>query len=162
MGRVYENYDKLFGDKYKNKFCEDQNIERKVLDTLLEQLNIFARNTHTLGNYMPCPDDEYNTIKGNYYKYKDRLEKLYKDIQDSSKKEHNWSSWFDEEKIEELGLANILENKELLKFTFNGKKMRKEDIKPYTEYIKTINAIIEERGKMLAGHFWAKRSKQLQ
>lgn len=149
LGQLYENYNELFGDKYKNKFCEDQKIERKVLDTLLEQLNIFARNTHTLGNYMPCPDGEYNTIKGNYCKYKDRLERLYKDIKDSSKREHRWSNWFDKEKIKELGLTNILENEELLEFVFNGKKMGREDLKPYTEYIKTINAIIEKRGIML-------------
>lgn len=150
LGRIYENYDKLFGDKYKNKFCEDQKINRGVLDTLLEQLNIFARNTHTLGNYMPCPDGKYNTIKGNYYKYKDRLEILYKDIEEPSKSEHKWSSWFDNKK-EELGLTNILENENLHEFVFNGRKMRKEDIIPYTEYIKTINAIIENRGIMLVG-----------
>ena len=82
-------------------------------------------------------------------KYKDRLELLYLDIQDSSKEESHWSNWFDENK-ETLEIEKILENAELLKFVFNGYKMRKKHIKPYTEYIKTINAIIEARGKVLA------------
>ena len=78
-----------------------------------------------------------------------RLELLYLDIQDSFKEESHWSNWFDENK-ETLEIEKILENAELLKFVFDGYKMRKKHIKPYTEYIKTINAIIEARGKVLA------------
>lgn len=149
MGQIYENYEVLFDNKYKDEFCAKQGIERTCLDELLEQLNIFAKNTHTLGNYMKCPNGKYNAVKGNYRKYKDRLELLYLDIQDSSKGESHWSNWFDENK-ETLEIEKILENAELLKFVFNGYKMRKKHIKPYTEYIKTINAIIEARGKVLA------------
>ena len=149
LKQIYENYDNLFSDNYKNNFCQKQGIERDSLDELLEQLNIFAKNTHTLGNYMNCPDGNYNWIKGNYHKYKDRLELLYKDIQDSSKKVYIWNNWFNDNKMK-LELVNILENKELHNFTFNESKMGKEHIKPYTEYINTINNIIEERGKALA------------
>ena len=150
MGQIYENYEMLFDDKYKDSFCEKQCIKRACLDRLLEQLNIFAKNTHTLGNYMSCPDNKYNVVKGNYCKYKDRLELLYQDIQDSSKEEYRWSNWFNENK-ESLELIKILENEELLKFIFDGYKMRKKYIKPYTEYIKTVNGIIEARGRTLAG-----------
>ena len=149
IGQVYENFDKIFSDKNIDNFCKEQEIERELLDSLFEQLNIFAHNTHTLGNYMPCPDSGYNAIKGNYFKYKDRLEILYKDIQDSSKTECKWINWFDEEKIKELELTNIIENEKLLEFKFNGNKMRKDYIKPYMEYLETINTIIEERGKSL-------------
>lgn len=149
MGQIYENYDILFDNKYKDDFCETQSIGRVCLDELFKQLNVFAKNTHTLGNYMKCPDGKYNAVKGNYRKYKDRLELLYQDIQDSSKEESHWSTWFNDNK-EKLKIAEILKNTELLKkFEFKGCKMRKEHIKPYTEYIKTINVIIEARGKVL-------------
>lgn len=150
MGQVYENYEEIFDEKYKDEFCKKQGMDRVCLDELLKQLNIFARNTHTLGNYMKCPDGTYNRVKGNYCKYKDRLELLYQDIQDSSKEESRWGNWFDENK-QKLQIEEILENEELLKFIFNGHKMRTEHIKPYTEYIKTINAMIEARGEALAG-----------
>ena len=149
MGQVYENFDKIFNDDNIDNFCKKQKIERELLNALFKQLNMFARNTHTLGNYMPCPDNEYNKIKGNYNKYKDRLEILYKDIQDSSKEEYRWFDWFNEVRVEKLELTNILKNENLLEFAFNGNEMGKEDIKPYTKYLESINTIIEERGKSL-------------
>ncbi|MEE1009355.1 MAG: hypothetical protein UH963_09490 [Agathobacter sp.] len=145
MGQVYENYEKIFSDKYKDEFCKKQDINRACLDELLRQLNLFAKNTHTLGNYMKCPDGEYNAVKGNYFKYKDRLELLYQDVKGSSKEVSHWSSWFDKNK-KELKIEEVLENEELLKFEFNGNKMKNKHFETYTKYIKNINEIIETRG----------------
>ena len=50
MGQIYENYEMLFDNKYKDEFCTKQGIERTCLDELLEQLNIFAKNTHYNGS----------------------------------------------------------------------------------------------------------------
>lgn len=152
LGQVYENYRTLFSNKNKNEFCKRQGIKRESLDKLFVQLDRFARNTHTLGNYMPCPDNKYNAIKGNYFKYKDRLEKLYVDISNPLKNEFRWNDWFrDNCEKDKLFITNILDNQKLLAFEFNGNKMGKKHINSYAEYIETVNAIIEERGKILAG-----------
>lgn len=100
---------------------------------------------------MPCPDYKYNAIKGNYFKYKDRLEKLYVDIRNPLKNEFRWNDWFcDNCEKDKLCITNILDNQKLLAFEFNGNKMGKKYKNSYAEYIETVNDIIEERGKILA------------
>lgn len=139
----------IFCDEYENSFCKNHGMDRQLLDELLEQLNLFAKNTHTLGNYMCCPDSKYNFVKSNYSKYKGRIELLYKDVKDCSKDEHRlYYEWFDKNK-KKLKLSCILDNDDLLKFVFNGYKMSKKNIKPYLEYVKTINSLIEKRGNDL-------------
>lgn len=141
MSQIYENYDNVFSNDTKNDFCKKNHVARSKLDDLFKQLNDFARNTHTIGNYMPCPNNRYNFLKGNYLKYKDRLELFYPEIQDEKIRD-----WFCENK-EKLKLNGILENSILLDFKFKGKTMCGDDIVPYTNYLKEVNAIIKERGK---------------
>ena len=69
----------------------------------------FCENVHTIGNYMPCPDNVFNTFKGfNRWHYNDRLDLLYTDILERECKNERgeyvmtleqqtqWKAWFDE------------------------------------------------------------------
>ena len=115
-GRIYyaqllENYDDIFDEDYKRRFCIKHNIERNEdITELLAQIKLFARNTHTIGNYMPCPvnrnnepDNKYNKLKGfgkGYKYFKDRSELLYLELLDPKHPEYlsdrrdAWKNWF--------------------------------------------------------------------
>lgn len=126
-----------------------------------EQLKKLCKNVHTVGNYMPCPDGNYNKMKGFWkWKYNDRIDMLYSDILEPWCKKENgdyfipqeqrkeWKSWFDENK-EKLLLTEILDKKtrsELGKFglikhtTFSG-----DELKELPEYLEKVNQLIEHR-----------------
>lgn len=163
--RLFDYYDELFCDEYKRRFCTKHNVSEDVMKELFAQINIFARNTHTIGNYMPCPcrDNEYNGLKGGargkykgYQYFKDRLELLYLELQYPKRREYlsdkrdTWKNWFDNNK-KTLLLEDILEtrNEELLKFQFNGNKMKEGDIISYKNYLECVNDIIINRGNKL-------------
>lgn len=162
--KLLENYDDIFSENSKKDFCKVNNIAWDIIEKLFTQINRLARNTHTIGNYMPCPynkdnepDNEYNRLKGyrqGYIYFKDRLELLYLELQDPKHSEYlsdrrdPWKKWFDEKK-EKLLLEEILGNKELLKFRFNGRKMKEGDIISYKNYLKCVNDIIINRGNNL-------------
>ncbi|BBF42184.1 hypothetical protein lbkm_0866 [Lachnospiraceae bacterium KM106-2] len=143
LGQIYDWYDEVFSDSKKQEFCKKNKISLAELKSLFVQLDLFARNTHTIGNYMPCPDEKYNFEKGNYTKYKDRLELFYEDKENETRRK-----WLDQYK-ELLELDSILGSRELLEFEFKGKKMSKEDIVPYTKYLEAVNSLIEKRGKTI-------------
>lgn len=126
-----------------------------------EQLEKLCKNVHTVGNYMPCPDGNYNGIKGFcQWHYNDRIDLLYSDILEPWCKKANheyripqeqrekWKAWFDENK-DRLLLTEILDEKtraELGKFgcikhrTFSG-----DELKELPEYLKRVNELIEYR-----------------
>lgn len=126
-----------------------------------QQLEQLCKNVHTVGNYMPCPDNAYNRVKGFWkWKYNDRIDLLYSDILMPGCKKANgdyfipqeqrekWKAWFDKNK-DRLILTEILDEKtrvELEKFgcmrheTFSG-----NELKELPEYLKKVNQLIEYR-----------------
>ncbi|MCH5205973.1 MAG: hypothetical protein J1F09_03400 [Oscillospiraceae bacterium] len=133
-----------------------------------EQLEKLCRNVHTVGNYMPCPDENYNSVKGfkGKWHYNDRIDLLYSDILEprckkenneyiiSPKQRNDWKDWFDKNK-ENLFLTEILDGEirdELGKFGYIKKTdFSDEELKELPEYLKTINILIECRtGKIKA------------
>lgn len=131
-----------------------------------EQLEKLCQNVHTIGNYMPCPDNAYNRIKGCNTKehYNDRIDILYSDIIEpwckkangdlliSEKQRKEWKAWFDENK-ERLFLTVILDERirnELGKFglikqdTFSG-----DELRFLPDYLKTANELIEHRSQKI-------------
>lgn len=62
--------------KISQEFCHKNSIDETILKNCLIQQERFASNTNTLGNYMTCPDNKYNTIKGlsGYTFFNDRIE----------------------------------------------------------------------------------------
>lgn len=126
--------------------------------SLEKELEDFARNTHTIGNYMPCPDGDYNRIKGwsGKWHYNDRIDLLFSDINNPMCKTEKgnlllenknivWKEWFEKNK-EDLCLKEILESKELLKYECKkSMSFRIEDIKWYKEYLVEVNRLITNR-----------------
>lgn len=118
-GELLDNYNNYFSDDTKNKFADKYKIEQKEIDSLFVQLNHFSKNTHTIGNYMPCPSGSYNAAKGfgkGHTYFKDRLELLYKELTENKFPNHMdsvtrnaWKIWLDMNK-EKLYLNEILEN----------------------------------------------------
>ncbi len=111
-----------------------------------EQLEKLCKNVHTIGNYMPCPDGNYNRVKGFCrWNYNDRIDLLYSDILDPwckkasgeyhilQERREKWKVWFDENK-DRLLLTEIL-NKEtrvklgefgcIKRMTFSGDELKK-------------------------------------
>lgn len=128
----------------------------------LEQLEKFCRNVHTVGNYMPCPDENYNFVKGSkgQWHYNDRIDLLYSDILEprcknenneyiiSSEQRKNWKNWFDKNK-ENLFLTEILDEEirgELGKFGCLKREIFPDkELKELPEYLEMVNALIERR-----------------
>lgn len=57
-------FDEIFSHENISEFCHKNSIDETILKNCLIQQERFASNTNTLGNYMTCPDNKYNTIKG--------------------------------------------------------------------------------------------------
>ena len=119
-------------------------LSEKQLDGLASALSGFARSTHTIGNYMPCPDSKYNKEKGfPMTRYNDRIELLY----DSSSE---YKEWIDEnEKI--LHLESILNNKKLkeLPCQKNVRKLNIDSITSLIEWMEEVNVLIQKRTTIL-------------
>lgn len=155
-GQLMHDFDEIFSDDERDKFCHKNKIKESDLSNLFVELNRFSRNTHTIGNYMPCPDNEYNSFKGyrGYNLFKDRIELLYQELKNpmldyiEEDRRKRWIDWFDR-KESVTYLKFIFEEKKLLKFTFNKIIMGVNDIIPYRNYLKEVNNIIENRGNML-------------
>lgn len=108
---------------------------------------------HTIGNYMPCPDDVFNSYKGfsSKWKYNDRLELLYKSLHDDEdenmkkfERRDAWNEWF-EKNAEQLYVNNILNNEILLRFPVQTTTFNEMDICYFIEWLEEANKQIEER-----------------
>ena len=145
----------------KNKgICETQ----KWITAFCVQIERYARNVNTIGNYMPCPDGEYNKIKGwlGKWHYNDRIDLLYTDILNprkitakgkkliSNEKSEILKQWFKEnetdvclkiifEKCDELGKFECLK-----KTIFN-----KAQLEELPNYLLIVNNLIENRRELL-------------
>ena len=134
LKETFDSYDKIFCEEEKDKFCKVNGIDRKFIDDLFEEINKFAKNTNTIGNYMPCPDAEFNAVKGSatdkcfgYHHFQDRLEKLYyyleHDLDKNNEKKapyplfkekrEQYKKWFNKN-AERYYIVDILDNKKLL------------------------------------------------
>lgn len=126
-----------------------------------EQMERLCKNVHTIGNYMPCPDGDYNRVKGLWkWKYNDRIDLLYSDILEPWCKKENgdyfmpqeqrkkWKAWFDKNK-DKLLLTEILDEKtraELRKFgCIKHATFSSDELKELPEYLKKVNQLIEHR-----------------
>ena len=177
LKEAFDNYDKIFCGEEKERFCKANEIDKKFIVDLFVEINRFAKNTNTIGNYMPCPDNEYNAIKGcakkdkyfGYQHFQDRLEKLYYyldhdfDKNNETKasyplfkeKREQYKKWFDES-IEKYHIAIIINNQNLLSIDWKLNDCLKiemqqpQGLEKYYEYLKLANQLIEDRGKILA------------
>ena len=161
-GQLMDEFGEIFSDKKRDDFCQKNQIEKSNLSTLFYQLNRFSRNTHTIGNYMPCPDNKYNFCKGSsskgyrgYQLFKDRIELLYQELKNPQQADYieknrrkQWVDWFDKNESV-LHLNCFFENSRILDFRFNKKIMGVQDIVPYSKYLEEVNGIIESRGNWL-------------
>lgn len=99
----------------------------------------FAYKTNTIGNYMPCPDNEYNKIKGwPMPVYNDRLELMYGD--------GKYKQWIDENK-KSLFITKIFYSENLRKLTCqkNVRRFNSEDILKLVEWMEEVNKLIGDR-----------------
>ncbi len=171
-GYIMDYYDTLFSNEQLRAFANKNGIKESIINELFIELNKLAKNTHTIGNYMPYPPNvnknNYNRIKGyekGYVYFQDRIELLFKALSDNlypdyidEKCREAWKEWFNNNK-EILFINNMLENKELLSYSCrtktnkNGKVMllmdNESDINNYLRYIKKVNELIQERGSSI-------------
>ena len=133
-------------------------LSEKQLDRLASALSGFARSTHTIGNYMPCPDNKYNKEKGfPMTRYNDRIEWLY----DSSSE---YKEWFDKDENKKiLHLEEILNNQELKKLKKlpcqkNVRKLNIDNIPSLIEWMEEVNDLIQNRTNILIEEYrnWQK------
>ncbi len=141
--------------------CVEQNPldrdAREWCDLFQTQLDKYAKNVHTIGNYMPCPDGDYNKIKGlsGRWTYNDRLDVLYKDVFDSGENAE-WKSWF-EENQKELFLTEIFQ-------CINNNKLPnlpvqkhlyfpREQICNLIKWLEIVNSLIEDRSNKIIKNF---------
>jgi hypothetical protein len=146
----------------KNSIGAFSNKNKTGLINCFDEIEKFAKNTHTLGNYMPVPDKNYNATKGffNKWSYNDRIELFLKDIFSGMvNNNNNYQSWFSDERINSLCLSGLFENlktkeikKTLLNFECHKKtKFEVDDINKFSEYLKFVNQWIEDRTDVLIG-----------
>lgn len=169
-------FDDIFSQEKIAKFCYENAIAEKVFFECLAQQEQFAKNTHTLGNYMTCPDNMYNDLKGlsGYTIFNDRIELILNalineqpnQIQFIGERKNNWINWFNQN-IVKLNLQTLfaqdsfvtLETStikpEFLKFQLHNTKIQKSykfvpsEIQEYTTYLTNINTWIENRTSYL-------------
>ena len=111
---------------------------------------------------MPCPDRDYNRIKGydkGYEYFQDRIDLLYDELKNARHSDHidqdhrkKYKDWIDSHK-EEMLLTSLIEYNEYVCPTIERGRYnvcwieKPEDLIEYLDYMKNVNALIEERGK---------------
>jgi hypothetical protein len=121
----------------------------------LEQFEILAKLTHTIGNYMPCPDNKYNAVKG--FQKRDNLASVLEWIKDDNNYskyilKEIWKEWFDKNIIK-YHLYFYFSNDKFS--TLNSSLVKKillpqKDLILLEEHLKTINEIICSRSILMA------------
>lgn len=165
-GQLYDNFDLIFSDNYINLFCRGKCLNdenKREIKELFAELDRFAKNTHTIGNYMPCPDGVYNRYKANYNCFQDRIELLYSKVLentycDSKQKVigYEYKKFLINNK-DKMFLDTILNREcvdELKKFEITEKKGRgfvicSDNWGKYKDYLKCINDLIENRSRKI-------------
>ncbi len=88
IGYLYDNYEKFLSPDIRTKRLSDiYKISEEKSVVIWYEINRFAKNTHTIGNYMPCPDSSFNKLKGfsGYRQFQDRIDLFYADVVDKKK-----------------------------------------------------------------------------
>ncbi len=163
-GELMDNFDEFFSDSKLEDFQREHGISKRELDEFFAQIDMFAMQTHTIGNYMPCPDNTYNGIKGSgngYVCFQDRIELLYNSIDLGRHEEYigkerieKWKLWFDCN-TKRYYLDEIVKCRgELIKFICPAMKKgcftifamnNKNNIVDYTQYLAVVNLLIRNR-----------------
>jgi thymidylate synthase len=168
------HFDEVFSDKNITEFCEKKKINEEIFMNCLDELDKLAKNTHTIGNYMPCPDETYNAVKGynrGFVVFNDRIELLIKELKMSEHSDYinpncadKWEEWFDEN-VKKLRLEGLFKgdfnkiensylNDSLLAFPIHKKlgqvyKFECEEIESFKNYLQYVNKWIVTRGEDL-------------
>lgn len=151
------------------KLWQLNNLENFAIPkNILEELCKLAYNTHTIGNFMPCPQGYYNNIKGSKTNCCDdridlilsKLKNLPNEVCCYDYQKHinkkltnedveNILNWFDKNKIDNYSLEDYLSyEEELIIKPINNSLKRistansKEEI---YSYLKRVNELIEIR-----------------
>ncbi|MGN0369493.1 MAG: hypothetical protein ACI4EW_03005, partial [Butyrivibrio sp.] len=160
-----ENWIELLNENNLEVMLKNKGIRetQKWITVFCVQIERYARNVNTIGNYMPCPDGEYNKIKGwlGKWHYNDRIDLLFTDILNpeingkgknliSNEKRENWKQWF-EEKETDVCLDIILKNcSELKKFGCLKKSVfDKKQLEELPNYLLVANNLIVSRRELL-------------
>lgn len=160
-----ENWIELLNENNLEVMLKNKGIRetQKWITVFCVQIERYARNVNTIGNYMPCPDGEYNKIKGwlGKWHYNDRIDLLYTDILNpeinrkgknliSNEKRENWRQWF-KDKETDVCLKIIFEQcDELGKFACLKKTtFNKEQLEELPNYLLLVNSLIESRRELL-------------
>jgi hypothetical protein len=175
---LLENMNYVFSEIKINEFCchnvSDSNktnidINVKIVKDCIKGMEELAKYTHTIGNYMPCPDSKYNSIKGfkGHRYFNDRIELvinelLYRNhaILIDNDTARDWNKWFKENmaKLSLTELFKMTNNKnydslefkeELINFPIHNKKFSIDELKQFREYLTAVNTWINDRGETL-------------
>lgn len=147
-------FDDIFSNENKCKFCNDNNLSIEEFNDFFNELERFAKNTHTLGNYMPAANSRYNQIKGKKWVYNDRIEWLLSDIFNNI--DNDYYKWFNDN-IDRLHLKKLFDDvdkriisSKLLNFKIHKtNKFTINDLKEYCKYLKVVNKLILDRTDIL-------------
>lgn len=142
-------FDDIINEKTTKKFCTGTKLSLEDFNNCLYEIEKFAKNTNTLGNYMPAPDAHYNKIKGlRNNKYNDRLDLFLALLYSGKDLGYNeYITWFNEYSNNlSLDLDSIKAANELTNFKYQAKlKFNETDIQDFTKYIRFVNSWIENR-----------------
>jgi hypothetical protein len=154
-------FDDIFNEKRIKDFSEKSGVELEDFKKCFNEIERFAKNTNTLGNYMPVPNGNYNATKGfnNKWRYNDRIELFLKDLFSNTGNDNNYyRSWFSDN-IDKLYLSELfkdIKKKEIVdkltNFRLHAKaKFTADDIKEFCKYLAFVNGWIENRTNNLIG-----------
>lgn len=149
-------FDEIFGQEKIKEFSEKSEVEPETFKKCFDEFERFAKNTHTLGNYMPVPDERYNKEKGflNKWKYNDRIELFIQTLFNNTSSDNNkYRNWFNNDNINKLHLSGLFKNiekkimvDELSNLKLHTKvKFEADDIKEFSTYLEFVNKWIEAR-----------------
>lgn len=154
-------FDDIFNGEKIKAFSKNNGVDLEELKKCFNEIERFAKNTHTLGNYMPVPNENYNATKGfNKWRYNDRIELFLQDLfSNTGNDNNNYRNWFTDDNIGKLYLSELFENldkkiivDELLHFKLHTKvKFISDDIKKFGLYLEFVNKWIENRTINLIG-----------
>lgn len=170
-------FDDIFSLENISKFCHNNSIYESTFFDCLTQQERFARNTHTLGNYMTCPDNKYNDLKGlsGYTIFNDRIELILNSLTKiecdeiqfiGEQRRDKWLAWFNQNintlQIHTLFVGNTFDNlnsnnvkADFLIFPLHKEKINKSykfvpsELQAYTAYLSSVNDWIENRSSCL-------------
>lgn len=161
-------------DKQKLEECNKESDKwkdsPKWTDVLAIELEKYCKNVHMIGNYMPCPDNKYNSVKGfkGKWHYNDRIDLLYSDMieTDPNKKCKNnnkeyiisceqrreWKKKFEENKG--IWFLNEILAKETISTLGKFGCLKKtvftdSELMELPDYLHTVNDLIYQRNKKI-------------